>query len=132
MKSRPSATIRLFMFFLMLFVLPGLACSFSDEDDEATPTPELMSTAINKTVIVDFDDAPLRNGPSIDFDQIGTVSEDKQLEVIAISSDGNWYQITPPETLKTVNPDWQVWISVLYTAEIAPQGFPLMGTQPSP
>lgn len=132
MRKHLSIPVHIFLFFLGLFILPGLACSFGVEDDEATPTPELQSTAITKMVVVDFDGAPLRNGPGVDFDQIGIVSEDKQLEVIAVSSDRNWYQVTPPETLKNVNPDWQVWISVLYTAEIVPPGFPVMGTQPSP
>ena len=132
MKNHKKMLAWFALFLFVLFALPGLACSFGDEEDEATATPEVSLTAITKTVIVDFDGAPLRNGPGVDFDQIGVVSEEKQLEVLAISSDGNWYQVKPPESLQTVNPNWQVWISVLYTAEIAPPGFPLMGTQPSP
>ena len=132
MKNRFSSILPFGLLILGLFVFPGLACSFSTGEEDATPTPEVMATPLNKWVVVDFDGAPLRNGPGVEFDQIGVVSEEKQLEVIAISSDGNWFQVTPPETLKNVNPDWQVWISVLYTAEIMPQGFPLIGTQPSP
>ena len=132
MRKRLSIPVHLFLFILGLFILPGLACSFGVEEDEATPTPELQTTAINKLVVVDFNGAPLCNGPGVDYDQIGIVSEDKQLEVIAVSSDGNWYQVTPPETLKNVSPGWQAWISVLYTAEIMPPGIPAMGAQLSP
>ena len=118
--------------FLALFALPALACSFNGDEEEVIETQEVFAKPVSKQVIVDFDGAPVRNGPGVDYDQIGNISEGKQLDVIAVSSDGNWYQVTPPETVKNMNPDWEVWISVLFTAELAPPGFPLPGTPPSP
>jgi uncharacterized protein YgiM (DUF1202 family) len=132
MRYQLRTVLRFGFLFLTLFALPTLACSFNVEEDEVIETPEVFAKPVSRSVIVDFDGAPVRNGPGVDYDQIGNISEGKQLEVIAVSSDGNWYQVTPPETIKNMNPDWEVWISVLYTAELVPPGFPMAGTQTAP
>lgn len=122
MRRKTSPLILLLLTLVLLFGLPALACSTSDSSKEptATPTAEVKTTPYSpeKEGEVDLEDAPVRNGPGLHFEQIGTLKKGTKLVITGVSSNGDWYRLKTPAGIDPKGKE--VWISVLFVKVIQP------------
>lgn len=107
---------------LLFFLLPALACSTSSEPAAATAThtPEVKTTPYDPTQEgeVDLEDIPVRNGPGLQFEQIGTLKKGTKLVITGISSNRDWFRLKTPAGIDPKGKE--VWISVLFVKVIQP------------
>jgi hypothetical protein len=131
---RASKAITVFMFSVLVMTLfPAIACSLTGEST-ATPTPtlELKITPMEIEGKIIVQDSPLRSSPGKENTQLGVIKKGEKVQVVGISSDGNWYQIKTPASVPGVIKDLKVWISVLFVELPQPEAFPMPGMTPMP
>lgn len=107
---------------LLVFLLPALACSTSSDpaDPTVTPTPEVKTTPYDPTMEaeVDLEDTPVRNGPGLQFEKIGTLKKGTKLVVTGVSSNLDWYRLRTPAGIDPKGKE--VWISSIFVKVIQP------------
>jgi uncharacterized protein YgiM (DUF1202 family) len=86
-----------------------------------TPTPEVLKPVVTASE----GDVNIRNGPSTDYEIVGTLSTGESLEIVGRNADSSWWQVSTPSGL--------AWVAAsVVTASNVDDSIPVVEAPPPP